>query len=428
MMLNYTESFSTFIRELISSNEFWNAQYYLLCMKKAPHGGVFTIDVPNYFIKYHRIAFFRFYVHQTKIPLPVKIAANLAEKYFGNNKCDIEELLRFCFWDHENSNDMLCKLYLANCCNIISPKNGRSKDEYYFIRDEEPDFLLKDRFNYDLELLFSLFVMLLSDYHSVGIECLNDIIKHEKLIKGHDKYGLTNVTDADFGREGLSLNGQYYLYNIFFDTSIGGASHNVPKIIDLMKKAQADCQIWMRCDTVVCVPCDKKVQIATTDMQKWRGISLDFTRTKDIIKNHKEIIVHADAKGKNKLLLSVLKENDYYSISVEQIWHPNVFNGSKYIMTNFIHGCYYPLKEQFDHIDFSINQFTNKVAAEKNLDASTITGTPIEKYGDEHYKIWCVKGGCLDVKLWGNLVYAALDMPFRPLFLEMVHGVEIEQL
>lgn len=425
-MLKYSENFNVFIQNLISTDEFWNAQYYLLCMKKAPHGGVFTIDIPNYFIKYQRIEIFRFFVHQAKVPLPVKIAANLAKKLFGDSKCDIEELLCFCFLEYRDLADRACKGYLANCCNIITPKNGRIEDKFCLIGDGKPDFLLKDRFNYDLELLFSLLVILLSDYHLVTIDCLNDIIKHEKLFRDHDKYGLTNVTDANFYREGFSLNGQYYLYNIFFDTSIGGASYNVPKIIELMKKAQMDYQIWMRCDTVLCVPCDKRVQIATTDMQKWRGVSLDFSHIEDIIKARKEIIVHADDNGENKLLLSISKEGDFYSVSVEQIWHPNAFYDSKYIMTNFIHGCYYLSKAQFDHIDFSINQFTNEVAAEKNLDAFIITGTPIEKYGDNHYKIWCIKGGCIDIELWGNLVYAALDTPFRPLFLEMVHGMEIE--
>ena len=73
----------------------------------------------------------------------------------------------------------------------------------------------------------------------------------------------------------------------------------------------------------------------------------------------------------------------------------------------------------------SINQFTDKDAAEKNLDAYNLTGTPIEKYGEDHYKVWCLKGDDLDIKLWANLVYAALDFPFRSLFLEMVHGIEI---
>lgn len=422
--MKYSKDFIDFIDKLICTYEFWNAQYYLLSMKKAPHGGVFAIQKPNYFIKHYNIPFFRFYIHGVKIPLPVKKAANLGMELFQQSKCDIEELLLFCFWDYQDLNELACKEYLVNCCDIITPKSGK-KEYTYSIDKDQPEQPLKNQFDYNPEALFSLLVMLLSNYRLVPIDCLNDITRHEKLLKEHDKYGLIDVTNANFTREGFSLNGQYYLYNIFFDTSIGETSYHIPKIIELMQKAPSGCQIWMRCDAALSVPDSEKIQIATTDMQKWRGTSLDFSCIEKVIKSPKEIIIHADDNMENKLLLSVLKEDSHYSVSVEQIWHPKFYYGSRYIMANFIHGCYYAKENRFDHIDFSINQFTDKDAAEKNLDAYNLTGTPIEKYGEDHYKVWCLKGDDLNIKLWANLVYAALDFPFRSLFLEMVHGIEI---
>ena len=52
------------------------------------------------------------------------------------------------------------------------------------------------------------------------------------------------------------------------------------------------------------------------------------------------------------------------------------------------------------------------------------TMVPIEKYGDIHYKIWCITGSNLDLELWSKLAYCTLDYPFRKLFVEIIDAVK----
>lgn len=47
------------------------------------------------------------------------------------------------------------------------------------------------------------------------------------------------------------------------------------------------------------------------------------------------------------------------------------------------------------------------------------TGIPIDKYGDQLYKIWCVESDDISINTWSKLVCATLDEPFRDIFLEI---------
>lgn len=71
------------------------------------------------------------------------------------------------------------------------------------------------------------------------------------------------------------------------------------------------------------------------------------------------------------------------------------------------------------HVDFSVNQYSKAIFEEKFMDAVTDTKVPIDRYGDEHYKIWCVESDVIEISTWSKLVYATLDEPFRDLFIEM---------
>lgn len=44
-----------YINELIHLEEFWDVNYYIRSIKKAPHGGVYRIDRPNTFLRYYPI-------------------------------------------------------------------------------------------------------------------------------------------------------------------------------------------------------------------------------------------------------------------------------------------------------------------------------------------------------------------------------------
>lgn len=50
----------------------------------------------------------------------------------------------------------------------------------------------------------------------ISIRCLDDLLKHECLEREPDKYGLSDVTDAKFGRQGFEIDGKYYLYSLFW--------------------------------------------------------------------------------------------------------------------------------------------------------------------------------------------------------------------
>lgn len=84
-----------------------------------------------------------------------------------------------------------------------------------------------------------------------------------------------------------------------------------------------------------------------------------------------------------------------------------------------MHSQYYPDKKVFNHVDFSVNQYSKTIFEEKFRDAVTDTEVPIDKYGDEHYKIWCVESDAIEISTWSKLVCATLDEPFRDLFIEM---------
>ena len=46
------------------------------------------------------------------------------------------------------------------------------------------------------------------------------------------------------------------------------------------------------------------------------------------------------------------------------------------------------------------------------------TKIPIDKYGDVHYKVWCVEAPKITIDTWSKLISATLDEPFRAIFYE----------
>ena len=81
------------------------------------------------------------------------------------------------------------------------------------------------------------------------------------------------------------------------------------------------------------------------------------------IKFGKKVIVHYCPKTMHKVVV-VIKPSEtcthekVYNITVEQLWSPNSICASELVvLTNFVHGCYYPSKKSFDHLDYSVNQY-----------------------------------------------------------------------
>lgn len=264
------------------------------------------------------------------------------------------------------------------------------------------------------------------------IHDINEIASHEKLILPIDKYGLSDVTNAEFEWQGFVLNDKYYLYNIFLDTSIGSPIANAPKTIEIIRSIKPPVQILMRCDENLVVPYSQMISTATVDFQKWSGITLDFDNITELMKRGKETIVHFDPQTLHKILVYVKRGADetgaeFYHVNVEQLWNPDIFVGAEnVIITNYVHGTYYPAREAFEHIYFSVNQYSREIFESKYRDAEKQTGVSIGVYGDLHYKIWCARGDNLIPAVWADLVCSSLDEPFRSIFMETVGGTYIE--
>lgn len=431
-----SEKLKTLIQSIISTPEFWEINYYLRSMKKAPHGGVFYIRYPNTFLKYYTVSTYLFFTPNAEIPAPVLDVIDKFRAIIDVSNVDTEELLRYCLGidpdDRDNPHNG-SRMYIATCGKIISYAGHSHMEHMSAVSraiDREIDYL--GNFDVDEKRLVLLFIFTLMGNFSYRIHDINEIVSHEKLSLPIDKYGLSDVTDAEFERQGFRLNDKYYLYNIFFDTSIGSPVSDVPKTIDIIQRVKPPVQILTRCDENLAVLYSRLVSTATIDFQKWRGITLNFDNITEQMKNGKETTVHFDPQTLHKILVYVKRGTDetgdeFYHVNVEQLWNPDIFVAAEdIIMTNYIHGTYYPECKAFEHIDFSVNQYSREIFAAKYRDAEKLTGVSIGAYGNLHYKIWCVRGSNLISTVWADLVCASLDAPFRNIFMETIGGTYAE--
>lgn len=426
-MNNLSESIRSFIRDVTKMPEFWKTNYYLRSMKKAPHGGIFYNTYPNLFLKNYAFSFSRFFQKGQSLPLPLLETASKVRAMYEASDIDIEELLCFCFRPETKSGggDLI---FLATAGKIIKYRGTEQFAHDIAVMDAaDGKITYVDNFDVDIDRLICAFICRLVEKCVYRICDVDEILSHEYLELPHDKYGLTDVTNAEFLRQGFKLNDKYYLYNIFLDTSIGSINPKAPNTIEIMQRIKPPVRILTRCDNNLAVPYSQMVGTATWDAQKYRGITLNFENISEQLRRGKETIIHYDPKTNHRILLYIKKafENgtELYHLNVEQIWNPDIFVGTEpIIMTNYIHGTYYPSLEKFEHIDFSVNQYTRDIFELKYRDAEQQTGISIGEYADEHYKIWCVKGDNLSTEVWAELVCATLDEPFRNIFLETIGG------
>ncbi len=137
----------------------------------------------------------------------------------------------------------------------------------------------------------------------------------------------------------------------------------------------------------------------------------------------KNEIVRYNPETMNKLYLSVMpiesEKPDILSLVVEELWSPDLTDDN-IMTTNFIHATYNLKTECIEHMDHSINEYSNLSRyRDKHIDTSARTGVPIDAYADKHYKIWCLKAPSMCLEDWYKITFASLDEPFRPLFDEM---------
>lgn len=431
-----SEKLKMLIRDIVSTPEFWKINYYMRSMKKAPHGGVFYAGYPNMFLKYYPVPTYLFFTPNAEIPAPMRDTAGKFREMIDTANIGDEELLRYCLGidpDDQGNSHNGSRMYIATCGKIITSDGRGEMEQMAAVSDAiEGRISYSDNFDINEERLILVFVFTLMECFAHRIHDIDEIISYERLTLPTDKYGLSDVTDAEFERQGFKLNDKYYLYNIFLDTSIGSPVTDAPKTIEIIKGVKPPVQILTRCDENLAVPYSEMVSTATVDFQKWRGITLNFYNITEQIKSGKETIVHFDPQTLHKILVYVTRGADevgteFYHVNVEQLWNPDIFTDAEdVIITNYIHGTFYPEREAFEHIDFSVNQYNREIFEAKYRDSEKLTGVSIGIYGNLHYKIWCVRGDHLTPAVWADLVCSSLDTPFRSIFMETIGGTYAE--
>ena len=417
-----------FICSVSESDWFWKVNYYLRCLKKAPHGGEFKLSHPNIFLKYLPINAFPFLRPNSHLPAVVEEALSECRIEFEKARVQIEDLLQYCFTSDENDFSTYDKHYVAVCGNIITVNDSCPYDQYNALAYAADGAInYSDNFEVNLDRLFAFFICLLVEQKVHIINGIPEILSRENLLSGSNKYGLYELADVEFERQGFRIGDNYFLYNIFMDTSIGRPFAKSPYILELMKTEKRENHLYMRCDKNLSVHYSQKFSTATTDFQKWRGITLDIVNISEQIRNGKEVIVHYNESTLHKVLVYVTPKHDnnelVYQIHVEELWNPrSIADNETIVITNYVHALFYPANNTFKHIDFSVNQYSKDIYANKYEDSVSETNVPIDKYGDCHYKVWCIESDTISVNTWGSLVYATLDAPFRELFLETVGG------
>lgn len=403
-----------FIEEITNLKSFHMINYYMRCMKKQPHGGIGYVYTPNYYLK-HRIAdtesLFRNY--KGEIPHIFRQVVSEVSEIYCKSNINIEDLLTYCFEDIN---------FWYAWFRVLKPKSENSDSTLlWYIVDNNlkfNDYYELDNIN---EILYA-FISFLIYSNIVEIESLQMLLENELLLDGHNKYGLNELpSDVEFFRQGFKIDNKYYLYNIFFDTSIGDLRSEVPLTINIFESLN-NAKIFMRCDENLAIDYGNHISTATVDAQKFRGINLALADIESLISG-KEIIVHFDPDSLNKLLVVAKKdfESDgslFYHIGIEELWNPDKINDNN-VAVNYIHAKYFPKIQGFNHIDFSINQYPTDVFRLKYNDAVNNSNIPIDKYADIHYKIWCVESERIEINQWSALVSATLDIPFRNLFFEI---------
>lgn len=384
------------------------------CLKRQPHGGVERIFCPNYFLKYgptDTLSLFR--NHDIKIPAFFNRLVNDELHLWNECHIDIENLLYFCF-DDDNF------WYVGH--RILKQKPEKKMEEPLIWYVIEHKLRFQDYFDLDNieEILYAFAAYLIHKKRSELISVEN-IQAHENLKGGHNKYGLNEIYNAKFSRQGFTIDNQYFLYNLFLDTSIGSALSDVPLTIEILQSI-SNAKIFMRCDNNLAVTNGTQVSTATVDAQKFRGINIALADIETLVCK-KELVVHYDPETLNKLLVVIKRDIEpdgktCFHIEVEELWDPEKVCDDV-VAVNYLHAKYIPCKGGFNHIDFSVNQYSSVTFRLKYSDAVNKNTVPIDKYADFHYKIWCVESDLISVTTWSALVSATLTEPFRNLFYEM---------
>lgn len=404
------------------SEDFWRVNYYLRSMKKAPHGGVMRIYQPNSYVNHYPFAPWSFVCYtRDHIPFFMQKAVEYALDMFDAcDNLDYEEMLQYCF----SGDNWYAGFVLLHVRPEFENLNREMHDTLLWGVLENHKRIIDF---FEIEPQYAIYALLLCmvEDKAINIKDTKEIQVHEKLKEPLNKYGLTKLDSVEFLRQGFIIDDTYYLYNIFIDPTIASPLDTMPYTFRILTEEILDGDIYMRCDENLAVPKTKLLSTATVDFQKFHGITVDFANIEMLL--GKEIIVHIHPTLGHKILMIIKPDTEnrerFFHIEVEQLWEPSIIKDTT-VFATFIHAKFFPQKRAFTHIDFSINQYNTDVYAAKHREASNETGIPVDKYGDIHYKVWCVEANSIEIETWSKLICATLDEPFREIFLEMFNTPE----
>ena len=104
--MELSKQLSELVSSIINSDEFKKTYYYLRCLKKAPHGGVFHFTHPNIFLKHYPCQTEYFLRKGFNVPYPVEQYMPYLMNSISLSDINEEEILQFCFAvDLDNKND-----------------------------------------------------------------------------------------------------------------------------------------------------------------------------------------------------------------------------------------------------------------------------------------------------------------------------------
>lgn len=197
------EKLENLINEILDLNSVWYVNCYASSMKKQPHGGVARVNLPNYYIRYfHKQMSNLFILNPNKVAYFMEEALDEVMILAKKHNIDIDIVLKY-FCDLGN-------FWYAGF-RILKPKE-RFKDRDVLLIWEviEKNLSYKEYFEIDERLVYYAFICYLLDCNKVKIEGLDDIEEHESLLYQHNKYGLANITGAEFKRQGFIYDNKYF--------------------------------------------------------------------------------------------------------------------------------------------------------------------------------------------------------------------------
>ena len=194
-------SLEELIEELITCDELWCANYYISSMKKTPHGGVFNINTPNFYIKHMKKNTFNIFKEDREIFLQFfsELFKDVIIK-IENFDINLNDIANLIFKEQKS-------WYIA--FRLLKPKKEyeeRNKSIPLIFKVINKNLKIEDYFILDKKIIIYGFICWIIDNDFVSIIGLPQIKKYENLIYNPNKYGLSNLNGVEFFRQG-------YIYN-----------------------------------------------------------------------------------------------------------------------------------------------------------------------------------------------------------------------